>query len=209
MPARSLIGKNSPVIYGVRDIADLPLALASTHDVIFLLTGNLLTLGDTVAHVRAHKKDVFVHLDMVEGLGKDVHGLRWLAQTVRPTGIITTRAASIGQAKTLGLATVQRMFLLDSQSLHTGLHQVNDAKPDYLEVMPGIVPETLREIVRRVPCPVIAGGLVKRQAEVQAALDSGAIAVSTSNKDLWQYRHTYEEVVGSSTRNSSNRTAQS
>lgn len=202
MPARSLIGKSSPIICGVRDLADLPVTLTSTHDVIFLLTGNLSTLADTVATIRAHQKEVFVHFDMVDGLGKDVHGLRWFAQAVRPTGIITTRAAIIGSAKSLGLVTVQRMFLLDSQSLQTGLHLVKDAKPDYLEVMPGIVPEALQEIVSRVPCPVIAGGLVKRLSEMQAALASGAIAVSTGSKDLWQYRH-LQDVKGASKRGSS------
>lgn len=176
----------SPVIPALRDLKSLPGALAGSQSTIFLLSGNLSNIGETVAYARGRGKQVFVHFDLIEGLGKDVHGLRWLAENVKPTGIITTRAPLINQARAFGLAVVQRMFVLDSQSLHTGLQLAKDAKPHFLEVMPGIAPEIIEQVVRLVSCPVIAGGLCRTEAHFRAAIQAGAVAVSTSEKALWQ-----------------------
>lgn len=184
----------SPIVVAVRDLAELSRALATTHRTVFLLSTNLNNVGAAVEAIKKAGKQVFVHMDLVDGLGKDAHGLQWLAGAVQPTGIITTRAPLVTKARNLGLATVQRIFLLDSQSVHTGLHMARDVKPDYLEVMPGIIPETIRLLVKESPVPIIAGGLCREIAHFEAAREAGAVAISTSADELWQYR-TDKEVM--------------
>lgn len=178
----------SPIVVAVRDQADLPRALASTHRTLFLLSANLTNVAGLVETAKQAGKQVFVHMDLVDGLGKDVHGLQWLASAVRPTGIVSTRPPLVTKARSLGLATVQRIFLLDSQSLITGLQMAREVKPDYLEVLPGIVPETIRWLVKESPVPIIAGGLCREVAHYEAARRAGAVAISTSADELWQHR---------------------
>lgn len=174
------------IIPAVRTLPDLEVALASPHEVLFLLTGTISNIAASVQAARERGKEIFVHFDLIEGLGKDAQGLGWLARNVRPRGILTTRTPLVSQARSLGLVAVQRLFLLDSQSVQTGMNLVRESKPDYIEVMPGTVYETLQEVVGRVPCPVIAGGLIKTAAHCQQAFAAGATAISTGSKELWQ-----------------------
>lgn len=188
MEKRTISGKTvSPIVMAIRDFKEIPAVIKAPHKTVFLLAGTLNTIGDAVRTVREAGKDAFIHFDLIDGLGKDAHALRWVAESVKPTGIVTTRGPLIGQARSLGLATVQRMFLLDSQSIQTGLHIVKEVKPDFLEVLPGLIPEVIAQLVQKSACPIIAGGLCKTIAHYKAAREAGAVAMSTSDRDLWQY----------------------
>ena len=58
-------------------------------------------------------------------------------------------------------------------------------KPDFVEILPGIMPRVIAEISARTQVPVIAGGLLRDKADVMAAMRAGAAAVSTSAPSLW------------------------
>ena len=61
---------------------------------------------------------------------------------------------------------------------------ISQAKPDLIEIMPGVIDK----VIRRFACektPVIAAGLIETKAEVMGALSCGAVAVSTGKKELW------------------------
>lgn len=177
--------RRNPIIPAVRDRGDLPLALRAPAPVVFLLAGHLLTLRGVVAEARQARKAVFVHLDLVEGISKDVHGLRYLSREVRPTGIITTRTPLIAAAREEGLMTVQRIFLLDSAAVSTGIEMARAARPDVIEVLPGVLPRTTRQIIDQTGLPVIAGGLLETIELCLQSLRAGAVAVSTSARSLW------------------------
>lgn len=179
----------NPVIAGVRSVEEFDAALTSPVDVIFLLNGSLSAI-DTILE-RAGNKLLFIHLDLLDGLSRDLHGLRYLARQFAPFGIITTRTQLIKEARQLGLATVQRLFILDSQALQKAGEVVADARPDLLEVLPGRLPEALLELRSSAACPIIAGGLIRSREHVVQALESGAIAVSTSEQRLWKVGSTF------------------
>jgi glycerol uptake operon antiterminator len=178
--------RRRPIIAAVRDEAALQGALDSPSTVLFLLSARLLSIEHVVQRIRREERAVFVHLDLLDGLSKDQHGVHWLAEKARPTGVISTRGAMLGVARSLGLATVQRVFLLDSQSIRTGLDQAHNARPDVVEVLPGILPRVIADVAHRVQTPVIAGGMITTEADCCAALRAGAQAVSTSNERLWR-----------------------
>ena len=103
-----------------------------------------------------------------------------------------TRTASFPPARhssagrvTGGLLTVQRAFILDSLSLTSLSGQLEQGKPDFVEILPGIMPRVIAEISARTQVPVIAGGLLRDKADVMAAMRAGAAAVSTSAPGLW------------------------
>lgn len=177
--------RRSPIIAAVRDLRDLRRALASTVPAVFLLVGDINSLPRCVLAAREAGKEILVHLDLIDGLGRDRAGVEFLARSVRPDGVITTRSNLIQAAKREGLFTIQRVFMLDSLSYRTAAEAVRSTGPDAVECLPGIIPRVISEFAREVSVPVVAGGMVKTAEEVRAALAAGAVAVSVSEQRLW------------------------
>ncbi len=176
------------VIAAVRDPGLLGAAAASRAAAVFILRGDILHIAEMVSAVREARKPVFVHLEFVEGLAGDQAGVRFLAERVRPDGIITTRSHVIGIGRKEGLITVQRLFIVDSQAVATGIAAASAARPDAVEVLPGVVPGVVSEMSERLDAPIIAGGLIRSRSEVDQALEAGARAVSLSTQALWDYQ---------------------
>jgi glycerol uptake operon antiterminator len=178
--------KENPIIAAVRDMSSLPVALKSRASAIFLLCGEICSLGEAVTAAHGAGKSIFLHIDLAEGLGRDKAAIKFLAQEVKPEGIITTRSHLIRFAKGYDLFTIQRIFVLDSLSLRTGIANVKETGPDALECLPGIMPRVLSRLTRELSQPVIAGGLIRSREEIEAILAAGAVAVSLSEQTLWQ-----------------------
>ncbi len=175
-----------PVIAAVRERADAEQAAHSPVAAVFLLGGSILTLRDTVSLLQEAGKAVFIHLDLCEGLGRDAAAVRWCAENMRPDGLISTKSALLYAAKEAGLITIQRMFLMDSASLASGMKLLKGNPPDLVELMPGLIPKAISAVSRKVNIPVIAGGMITEADEVAGALSAGALAVSTSDRLLWR-----------------------
>jgi glycerol uptake operon antiterminator len=80
---------------------------------------------------------------------------------------------------------VQRVFAIDSKSIANLKNLSETGKPDFIEIMPGLIPRVLRAAVELTGIPIIAGGLIEEKNEVIAALDAGAVAVSTTHQGVW------------------------
>ncbi|HHV57337.1 MAG TPA: glycerol-3-phosphate responsive antiterminator [Firmicutes bacterium] len=185
--------RENPIIAAVRDVADLREALASTVRAVFLLTGDVNNVADCVRAAHHAGKGIFVHLDLLEGLGRDKAAVRFLAREAAPDGIITTRSNLIQAAQKEGLYTIQRIFILDSLSIQTGIANVEATAPDAVECLPGILPRVFAELTQEVSVPVIAGGLLKYPAELREVLQAGVQAVSVSHKRFWHFYRSQEE----------------
>lgn len=90
------------------------------------------------------------------------------------------------KAKARGIMAIQRVFLIDTIALEKSYSMIETAQPDYIELLPGIIPSMIQEIYERTQIPVITGGLVRTVDNIEEALTGGAIAVTTSNKKLWE-----------------------
>ncbi len=178
--------KNSPIIAGVKDVADLEKALESDCQVIFLLCGNIFNLKDCVQKAKKNNKIIFIHVDLVEGFSRDSVALMYISKEIMPDGIISTKNNLLKVAKSLGMLTVQRIFIIDSLSIDTAIKASQMINPDAIEIMPGIMPRITEQISSSLEVPVIVGGLVSCEEEVKKALKSGALGVSTSSKKLWR-----------------------
>ncbi len=173
------------VIAAVRSEGDLEAAMKSPARMVFLLQGDLCKLSEQCRVLREAGKQVFLHMDLVDGLKGDEAGMRYAAQEFHITGIISTKATSLKFAKEVGLLAIQRVFMLDTSALKTGVMHARNCKPDFVEVLPGISPQIIRLAVAEFPVPIIAGGLISSWEDVEGALAAGAAAVSSSRKDLW------------------------
>ena len=178
--------QDNPIIAAVKNEKELEKALQSECQTVFLLFGTLLNIDSLVKKVKAAGKTAIVHTDLIEGLGNSEIAVDFLKKYCDPDGIISTKTSMIRRAKKLGLVTVHRVFILDSLSIGNIKAVLEAGNPDYVEILPGIIPKVTREICSEIDIPVITGGLIKEKEEVIAALNAGAAAVSTSCEDVWE-----------------------
>ncbi|CAB3390041.1 MULTISPECIES: glycerol-3-phosphate responsive antiterminator [Kyrpidia] len=175
------------IILSIHEESLFETALATPVEDVFLLIGDVCTLPKYMERLRRYGKRVFLHMDMMKGLSPDKAALRYVAETLRPAGIVSTKSQVVRAAKSLGLAAVQRLFLIDRPALELGLRTLAENRPDAVEIMPGLMPRVIREVVDRVSIPVIAGGLIQAPDEVGQALAAGARAVSLGRPELWRW----------------------
>jgi glycerol uptake operon antiterminator len=173
------------IIAAAKDSGAVLRACQSGVDTVFLLGGDILSVGQEIRRIRACGKQAFMHIDLVDGIARDAAGVRYVARCIAPDGVISTKAALLRVAQEEGLTTVQRIFLVDSSSLETGARLVQASSPDYVEVMPGLVPLAITHLRATLRQPVIAGGMITQPEQVRVALTAGAVAVSTSSQALW------------------------
>ena len=173
------------IIAAIRDNNDYEEALNCRSSLIFDLNSSILSLEETVEKVHKKNKKLFIHIDLAEGIGKDKVGIQYVKK-IGVDGIISTRSNIIKQAREEGLSTVQRFFVLDSQSVNSIVETVRTSKPGMIEIMPGTVHKIIRKLKEELNIPIITGGLIETQAEIDLALKEGAFAISTSKKDFWK-----------------------
>lgn len=186
MGSKFIYGVHSnPIIAAVKNEQDLAEVVNYDCNVIFLLSGNVFSLHETVEMLQAKDKTVFIHVDLIDGISNDTYGLEYIVKKVKPDGIISTKGNLILAAKELGVFTIQRLFILDSLSYQRSIHGVIKYKPDAIEILPGIMHKITKRVKSDVRIPVIAGGLIKDKEDVISALQAGAIAVSSTSHNIW------------------------
>ena len=178
---------NRKVAASVRTDEDFREALTSDVEVIFMQNSDILNVKDQISAAHTAGKKVFIHMDFAEGIGKDRAGLNFV-KLMGADGILTTKTGMIRSARDIGLITVQRFFIVDSHSVDTAVDSIKIAKPDVVEIMPRVVKKKIKEFAEKVDTPILAGGLIEFEEEVDNAIDAGAKAVSTANKKLWNYK---------------------
>ena len=175
----------SQIIASIKKEKDIEIALQSNANIIFLLTGDLLSTKRYIEKINEAKKDAFIHIDFIDGLANSKTAIEFVAEIWKPRGIITTKSNLIQHAKKAGLLTVQRMFLIDRGALKRGLEIAARFNPDAIEVLPGIMPSVINELTKLTPLPIIAGGLVSNETEILQGLEAGALAISAGKRELW------------------------
>lgn len=179
--------EENPIIAAVKSPEDLRECCSiSEIRVIFILYGDICSLKEIVDEVRNAGKIAMVHVDLISGLSAREVAVDFIHENVRADGIITTRPALIKRAKELSMFTVLRFFLLDSMAYENICQQQFGVKPDFIEVLPGVMPDIIRRLCRTVKTEIIAGGLISDRESVMAALNAGACAVSSTNHTVWR-----------------------
>lgn len=174
------------ILPAIRRMKDFEEALQTTSKYVIFLETKLSQLTQLVRHARRCRKKVLIHFDLIQGLKADEHGMEFLIHVIKPDGVLSTRGNVIQLAKKHHLLAIQRMFLLDSLALKNNIKLVKRSQPDCIEVLPGLVPTMIQMVQKETGLPIIAGGLIRQQEDITTALKAGAIAVSTSERHLWQ-----------------------
>ncbi|MBP2642757.1 MAG: glycerol-3-phosphate responsive antiterminator, GlpP [Firmicutes bacterium] len=175
------------VIPATRTMEDFQFALEKAHSSnIIVLFGDIFTLPEILKQAEAAKKLAIVHLDLINGIAKDKAGIKYLA-LMGVKAVITTKPHLGKIAHQEGMTVIQRLFLMDNEALRTGIHMMSTFKPDAIEVLPGLVPKNaIDKLSQATGLPILSGGLLCTEEDVNRALDSGICSVSTSDRDLWK-----------------------
>lgn len=176
---------SNPIIAAVRDVKHIKRAIQSPVELIFLMTGDIFTLEHCVKLAREHEKSIYLHVDLIKGVANDKEGIKFLAQKVKPDGIVSTKNHLLKTAKKEGLSTVQHLFLIDTHAFENGIKNVMGLRPDAVEIMPGLMPRIIREFRETIDCPIVTAGLIKSSEEVREAIEAGAHGVAIGEPILW------------------------
>ena len=110
-------------------------------------------------------RDAMVHIDLINGLsGKEID-VDFIQKFTRADGIITTKPALIKRARELELSTILRFFVIDSMAYSSIEKQLRSVKPDYIEILPALMPKVVSRICRISKVPVIKRGEIRKQAK--------------------------------------------
>ena len=175
----------SPIIAAIKDAEGLKLCLESESQVVFILYGDVCNIREIVGKIKDSGRIALVHLDLIGGLSAKEVAVDYIHQNTEADGIISTKPSLVKRAAELGLYTVLRFFVLDSMSLATIEHQWKSVCPDFIEILPGVMPKIIRRVKGMVEVPVIAGGLISDKEDIIAALDAGATSVSATDPNVW------------------------
>lgn len=176
---------NQKILPALRSLKQLEQLLTSEFEYVVLLEMHISNLKTIKAEANKHGKKLIIHADLIQGLKTDDYAAEFLCNDIRPAGIISTRANMILKAKSKGIIAIQRMFLLDTIALEKSYSLIERTQPDFIEILPGVIPQLISEVHTRTGIPIISGGLIRSVGHVQDALDAGAKAVTTSNTELW------------------------
>lgn len=175
------------ILPAVRNIKEMEaIVLNKQFTYIVMLNSHVGQLKSLVNFAKSNGKKILLHADLVQGLRNDEYAAQFLCQDIRPAGLISTRKSIVLTAKKHKLISVQRLFLLDSIALESSYKLLEVTKPDYIEVLPGVMPHIIKEVYEKTQIPIIAGGLIRENEEVQLALNAGSVAVTTSRENLWK-----------------------
>ncbi|MFO1442463.1 glycerol-3-phosphate responsive antiterminator [Bacillus sp. Bva_UNVM-123] len=174
------------IIPAVKNMKQFETFLDSSYEYGIFLDTHIAQLRQVSQMSKEKKKKILIHSDIVQGLKNDEYATEYLCQEIKPFGIISTRSNVILKVKQKGLIAIQRVFILDSQALEKSYMILKNSKADYVEILPGVIPSVIKEMSQKIEIPILAGGLVQTIDEMACAINAGALAVTTSSRELWK-----------------------
>jgi glycerol uptake operon antiterminator len=177
----------SPCCAAIVSADQLNVALASRAPIVFILRGNGLELAPIVERVHDAGKLVAAHLDLVDGLRADHRGVAWLARS-RVDAIITSHGQLMPTIRDEGAVAIQRLLLSRRSHLDTAVAAIARSAPDIVEVLPGVILPEVARLMPRFDVPLLAGGFVRTVDAARAVLAAGAVGVTTSSPEVWEWQ---------------------
>lgn len=177
--------EESPIIAAVKDMDGLHKCFESESKIVFILFGDICNINEIIDTIKAQDRIAIVHMDLINGLSQREISVDYLKNNTKADGIISTKTALMKRAKELKLYTIFRFFVIDSMAFENIKKQVEAVEPDFVEILPGVMPKVIRKIIGFIDVPLIAGGLIEDKEDVLAALSAGAVSISTTNQDVW------------------------
>lgn len=175
----------TPILAAVKNEDDLRMSRSLKCKIIYVLYGDICNIKSIIETVHGMGKYAIVHIDLINGFSSKDICVDYMQQHAGADGIISTKPHLIKRARELGLFSVQRFWVMDAITYYNVAKYVKNAQPDIVDLMPAGLNKAIRYLNQEIDKPMMASGLVLDKEDVRNALDAGAIALSTANKDLW------------------------
>jgi glycerol uptake operon antiterminator len=151
-----------------------------------LMNFQLAQLEELVKLMKKNNKKVLIHSELIKGLTSDEFGAIYLIQVLNVDGIISSKPKVIEVCKKRGILGIYRFFLKDTISLEQSLDIGKRLRPDFVEVLPAACYDLIPEIKTELNAQILMGGLIRDEAQALKCFEVGAIAITTSNPELWK-----------------------
>lgn len=173
------------VIPAISNHMDLKTFLLGPSVYGILMNFQLAQLEGLVRQIKDAGKKAFIHSELIKGLSSDEYGAIYLIQSLNVDGIISSKPKVIETCKKRGVTGIFRFFLKDGISLRQSLEIASKLRPEFIEVLPAYGVHLIDEIKKHTEAKILLGGLIPSKAFAESCIKAGAIAITTSNKDLW------------------------
>ena len=179
-------GINQKVLPAISTMKDFEKFLESSYEFCIVMDFHIGQLNAISTMAERARKSIIIHVDLIKGLSRDEYAAIYLCQNIKLAGLISTHSSVIQTAKKKNKIAIQRIFLIDGQSLEKSYRLIENSKPDYVEVLPGLMPRMISTVKENIKIPIITGGLITTAEDIEEAIKAGAVAVTTSNSELWK-----------------------
>jgi glycerol uptake operon antiterminator len=184
---------NQHILPAVRHMKDFEKLLVSPYKYFVLLDLHISQIRNVFQMANQHKKRLFLHVDLIQGLQNDQYATEYLCQEFNPYGLLSTKASVIVKAREKGVIAIQRIFILDNSALTKSCALLQKTKPDFIEVLPAPMLQIINsELKKLTDIPVLTGGFIRTVDDVERALQLGAVTVTTSNRELWKHYEKFQ-----------------
>lgn len=175
------------VLPAIKKMKDFEMVLESNYEYIVILEIHISQLASVMKYAANKQKKIILHADLIQGLKSDKNAAEFLCHNLKPAGLISTRGDVLKTAKKNNILAIQRIFLIDTIALETSYKLAANVQPDFIEVLPGVLPQYIQKVKNDTNIDIITGGLIDNEDHIKQALQAGAKAVTTSNTDLWNF----------------------
>ncbi|MBB4095774.1 glycerol-3-phosphate responsive antiterminator [Brucella pecoris] len=176
----------APVMATLYGVDNLQAFLDSKAEVGIVANIALRHVAEVLNALKKSNKLIVLNIDSCEGLSQDKGAIEFLAE-IGISVLLSTRVPTIQKAAQCGLLTMQKVFVTDRSTWPRSLKAISQSAPNLVQIMPSPMLGYLSvEDKRRLP-PIVASGFICNESDVGTAMTQGAIAVSSSNKSLWNY----------------------
>jgi glycerol uptake operon antiterminator len=182
---------SQPILLAISQMKDFEKFLQSPLDTCILMDFHINLLPSMMQAAHAAGKTVYLHADLLRGVSADECGCEYLCQRLRADGIISTKPKVLEAARRNRVATILRLFLIDTKSLDKGASLIRSLQPDHVELLPGLACDAIADLKQRLqpvastqPQSFLCGGLIKTHAQITRCLEAGACAVTLSDRTL-------------------------
>ena len=186
---KELLGllKDNPVIPCTSNFDDTLVPGFDDVKVVLLHDLSIFDLLEVAKKNKEIKKKIILNIDTIKGIARDEHGLSFIKRYLKINIIATSSPRIINYSKKLDFLVMQTIFLFDTKSLKKGVDLIKQGKPDLVDIRPGIsalktmpfLKNNLKEV------PIVCSGFIQNKSDIADVLNNNVIAITTSNKKLW------------------------
>lgn len=174
-----------PIIPAVKNEEWLEACKQSDCEIVYIVYGDICNIADIVNEIKSVGKKAIVHIDLISGLAPKEISVDFISKYTKADGIVSMKPSLIKRANELGLFTIQRFFMIDFIAYRNIIKHAKTTDPDVVDLLPATLPKVIKYILQEIQKPVIASGLILDKDDVISALNSGVLAVSTTNQEIW------------------------